>query len=666
MAFRPDSSRRRYRQYKSDLQAKRTEGTRGTAAAHRREKKSKAKRHRGFGELFRSFLGLCRAYRWSIAFSLVTVTLATGFALVPPAATGFVLDHVLGEKPAPAWAERIGLVGDGRHLLVVVGVAMIALAVVSIAIGMTGRYLNTRNVKQLQSLVRRRCFERAIRLPLHKVHEMKSGGAASILREDAGSVAELLFSMVYNPWRAVVQLVGTLIVLAIIDWRLLVGSLLVFPIVYVTHATWIARIRPVWRDIRATRQGVDSHATEAFGGMRVVRSFGRQRSETDRFIRGNHLMIRQELLAWWWSRTVDIAWSVLIPAASALLLWYGGTRILDDRAAVAAGELAASEALTTGDLVMFLFYLVMLLEPIALLASSATNFQNSLAALDRVLDLLEEPVEFARAPGDAKPRRIERLHGDVRIEGMSFRYPNTERDVLRDIDLVVPAGSTVALVGPSGSGKSTLCNLVARFHDPTRGRITVDGIDLTEVDVETYRRRLGVVEQDIFLFDGTVGANIAYGRREATPEDVRWAAEQAQAAGFIEELADGYDTLVGERGVKLSGGQRQRLAIARALLADPDILILDEATSSLDTESERLIQASLVRLMEGRTSFVIAHRLSTITHADRIVVLENGAIVEQGTHEELMAQDGRYARMVRLQAADPRSLEVGSLETPGR
>ncbi len=655
MASPRSTSRNKYRIYKEEVRKRREQLAEELPDFEVASNRHRGKRNyqRSFFELFTEFIGLLRGHRGIVAACLGTVTIATGLSLLVPLGTKVIFDTVSGDAPAaetlPSW---VPLPDNPSAVLTAVAIGMVSLTALSQAFNIWGRWHMTRTTKRVQVGVRRKVFDHAVRLPLHRVYDLKSGGVASILREDAGGVAELLFAMLYNPWRAIIQLIGSMAILAWADWRMLIGALTLIPITWYTHRTWISRIRPMYRDIRQSRTRVDSHATEVFGGMRVVRAFGRQRSEARSFTANNHLMARQELYVWWWARGVDIVWQIAIPTAIAALLWYGGHRILDDRAAVAAGQMTAKEAFTIGDLGAFVHYLGMLLGPIATLANSATGLQNSLAGLDRILDLLDEGTELTESRGTRliDPDKIE---GHVAIKDLQFSYTGSDEEVIRHLDLDIKAGQTVALVGPSGAGKTTLCNLIARFYKPSGGSISIDGIDLMDIHPDSYRQLLGIVEQDVFLFDGSIADNIGYGRRYATREQVVEAAKLANAHEFIVRLDDGYESYIGERGVKLSGGQRQRLAIARALLADPRILILDEATSNLDTESEQLIQVSLERLMRGRTSFVIAHRLSTIRHADVIVVLENGSLTEAGTHDELMDRSGRYREMVELQTRPP-------------
>ena len=632
----PASSSRRYAEYRRQLRQKRAAAETATAdePAHRRT--------RSFARLFLEFLRLLRSHSGGLIVALATLTIATVLRLLPPLATKLVFDNVLAAEPLPAWWMQWQLPTDRYQVLYFVAGVIIGVSLLATAIHLSGRWLATKAVNRVQVAIRRRVFAHAVRLPLHRVYQLKSGGATSLLREDAGAVAELVFSLLYNPWRAIIQLVGSLIVLTWVDWRMMIGGLLLLPAVYVTHRTWINRIRPLYRDIRSRRQDIDGQTTEAFGGMRIVRTYGRERSETSRFVTGNHLMVRQQLFVWWWTRVIELIWEVLIPLASVALLLYGGTRVL-------AGEL------TIGDVTMFLIYLTMLLGPLETLANSATNLQNGLAGLDRVLDLLAEPLETSHTP-PTRSLDPHQVQGRITFAGVSFQYPGSQQPVLEKINLEIEPGTMVALVGRSGAGKTTMTNLVARFYDPTAGCVQLDGIDLRELPVEAYRRQLGIVEQDVFLFDGTIAENIGYAARHATPSDIRAAAIAANADEFIRQFEAGYDTLIGERGVRLSGGQRQRLAIARALLADPRILILDEATSNLDSESERLIQHSLARLMEGRTTLVIAHRLSTIARADQIVVLDAGRIVARGTHQELLASSPKYRQMVELQTTDSDTL----------
>ena len=593
-------------------------------------------RVRSSWQLVREFFGLLHPYRWQISLTLLSVTLSTLLGLLPPAGTKFIVDYVLNGVPVPPWMTALfpSLNSPMRLLSAAVGV-VICVSLLKIIIHIWGRWDATKTSKKIQLEVRRKVFDHAVRLPLHRIHELRSGGVASVLREDGGSVGELVFGMLYNPWRAVIQLIGSFVILAWVDWTLLIGALVLLPTVFVTHRAWINSIRPQFRAIRKQRESIDAGAAESFAGMRIVRAFSRQKRESARFSEENNMMARQELYAWWWMRAVEMVWEALIPMASAGLLFYGGWRVINGH-------------MTVGDLMMFLVYLLMLLEPLAALASSATQFQNSLSGLDRILDLLGEPREMESTPHSLRADR-NKTAGQMFFEDVTFLYPGTQTPALSDINLKVKAGQTVALVGPSGAGKTTICNLVARFYDPTSGRLTLDGRDLRDYDVESFRALLGVVEQDVFLFDGSIGQNIAYSRKHATAEEIRKAAEIANALEFIDKLPAGMNTLIGERGVRLSGGQRQRLAIARAVLADPRLLILDEATSNLDTESEQLIQQSLSRLMKGRTSFVIAHRLSTIAGADLIVVVEGGRILQTGTHAELMELGGKYRTMVEQQ-----------------
>ncbi len=638
------SSRKRYRAYLTRFAQTRQKAKQEKLTVNFHGADRSRKRTRSFGTLFVSFMALARPYRTRIAFALATLTVSTLLGLVSPAATKVVIDNVLGGAPLQGrWADVLGGVDGSRGMLLAwLAGAVVVVSITSTIVGIAGRYQVTRTAKLLQTAMRRRAFGHAMQLPLHRVQNLRAGGVSAIIREDAGGVAELVFAMLYNPWRAAIQLVGILTILALTDWRLLIGSLLLFPAVLLTHRTWIGRLRPLFRDVRQQVGEVDSTASEAFSGVRVVRGFARQKFEGIRHGTSLDLLARQEVLAWWWSRGIEIAWQLLIPLASAGLLWYGGTQVLAGR-------------ITTGELIMFLTYLVMLLGPLESLAQSATGLQTNLAGLDRTLDFLAEAPEMPDRPGAT---RLERntVRGAVTVEDLRFRYPDRPEDVLRGVTFTTRPGEMTAFVGVSGAGKTTLCNLIARFFDPTSGRILLDGRDLRDIQLASYRRVLGIVEQDVFLFDGTVADNIRYADPGATDERVRWAAQMANAAGFIAKMPEAYETLIGERGTKLSGGQRQRIAIARALLADPRILILDEATSNLDTESERAIQTALIELMRGRTSFVIAHRLSTIMHADRIVVLKDGEIEQMGTHDELMARGGHYQQMVLVQTAPPARL----------
>ncbi|HET7041633.1 MAG TPA: ABC transporter ATP-binding protein, partial [Gemmatimonadales bacterium] len=378
----------------------------------------------------------------------------------------------------------------------------------------------------------------------------------------------------------------------------------------------------------------DGRVGETFSGIRVVRAFRRELWELFGYLRGRHTVLRKELFAQRRELVIWTTWGLLVSAVNVVIVWYGGWLNIRGGA-------------TVGDIMAFQWYTFLLLNPIWNLVNSFSELQRSLAAMERVFEVLAMPEDKPDRPGARlAPARVEEL----RFEHVGFEY-REGLPVVQDFDVTVPGGSVVALVGRSGAGKTTVTDLVARFHDPTTGRILLNGTDLREFALGSYRGLQALVQQEVFLFDGTVRDNIAYGGTgEITDADVEAAARRANAHEFILQLPEGYETLIGERGVKLSGGQRQRLAIARAILAAPEILILDEATSNLDTESEQAIQAALTDLLAGRTTFIIAHRLSTVRRADLILVMEGGAIVERGGHDELMAARGTYHAMVMRQA----------------
>ncbi len=642
VAPRVGSSSARFRRYREEL-TRRAREKREDARG-----KPKGALHRSFAELIRAYLGLLVPYRSGLIVAFVALAIATTLALIPPAGIKIAIDSVFSDKPLPPIVQRfapswINLSEKGEVLALVAGITLVTI-IIKVCVSLIGRTRATIVAKLLQVAMRRRAFAKAIHLPLARVHELKAGGVASLIREDAGAAGELLFGLLYNPFRAIIQLTGSLIILAWTDWRLLVGAIVLLPMVWFSHRTWVGRIRPIYRDLKKLRDEIDGHASESFSGIRVVRGFAREEAEAARFARGTNLQARTELLVWWWSRGVEIAWELFIPMATALLLWYGGMQVVNGR-------------LTAGDLVMFLTYVTLLLGPLEVLANTATNLQTGLASLDRTLDLLGEEDEFAQTAARATLKLApQQVRGDVCFDGVSFHYASSDRLVLDSVSFTARAGTTVALVGHSGAGKTTLSNLVARFHDPTHGAVTMDGHDIRDIELACYRRLLGIVEQDVFLFDGTIRENIAYARPDASDAAIAHAARVARADVFIAKLEEKFETRIGERGVKLSGGERQRLALARAVLADPRILILDEATSNLDTESERHIQAALGEILRGRTSFVIAHRLSTIREADLILVMEDGKVVERGTHDELIRSSGRYATMVVLQTEARRDI----------
>ncbi len=524
------------------------------------------------------------------------------------------------------------------HQLHVIGFAIIAIIVLRQVFESLRSFRTTVLNANVIFRLRKRLFERLLSLALGELADMKAGGITSRLSGDIDSVSGLVQMAIISPGVALIRIFLTCGILLFLSWRLALGAAIGLPVLAVASYGWLRLVRPIYRSMRDDRASIDARVTETFGGIRVVRSFRREPREELGYALGHHTVIRKTIYAEWMELVLSTIWGLLIPGISLLIVWYGGLLVL-------RGAAPGTRPTTVGDIFAFQIYAVLLIQPVWQIVSSVSQTQKSLAAMERVFEVLNmkpDKPDVADAI-DAPPAVL-----DFQFDNVRFEY-RAGVPVIRDFILSVPGGATVALVGPSGAGKTTLTDLIARFYDPTSGVIRLNGVDLKQLRLASYRSMLAVVQQDVFLFDGSVRENIAYGKRGATAEDIKDAARRANAHEFIDALPQGYDTLIGERGFKLSGGQRQRLSIARAILANPQILILDEATSNLDTESEQLIQASLAELFKHRTTFVIAHRLSTITHADLIVVMENGQIIESGKHEELMERRGLYYEMVERQ-----------------
>ena len=562
---------------------------------------------------------------WPTAIMLIVLSLSAAvLEMTHPLFLRYILDEVLLDDTIARqrrWT-MLNLAGIGFLAIILFG------ELLNVYKNYRTRQLNVRVMLSL----RRSLFERMIHLPLSKLTEMKTGGIISRLTGDVDSTSGLLQMGIVSPGVSLMRLVIALGMLFYLNAQLALISLTILPVA-MGISFWVARrIRPIYRSIRSDASRVDARVGEAFAGVRTIRGFQQEPFEERYHAIGRHSIVRKQLFAHRRELALWTIWGFMLSSINLVAVWFGGKLYLDGSASI-------------GDIMAFQWYALLLLNPVWQIVNSFSELQRSLAAMERVFEVLGMARDKPDRP-DAREAPV--VVHELRFENVDFHY-NPGAPVLKNVNLVVPGGSTVAFVGRSGAGKTTATDLVARFYDPVDGAIRINGKDLREIQLASYRRMLGIVQQEVFLFDGSIRENIAYGRPDASDQDIVDAAERANAAEFIANLKNGYDTLIGERGVRLSGGQAQRLSIARAILADPQILILDEATSNLDTESEQLIQQSIAQLLVGRTTFVIAHRLSTVAKADLIVVLENGEIAEQGTHSSLMEAGGLYAQMVTRQ-----------------
>lgn len=480
--------------------------------------------------------------------------------------------------------------------------------------------------------IRAAVFKKLQRLSVSFYDKNKTGTIMSYVTNDVNALQS---AMVENTIEMITEgfiLIGSVVAMIYLDWRLTLFTVCTFPVVLWLMEFFGKKIRKTGGRIQECTADITSVLQESVASARVIKSFVREDYEVDRFDVENRANFRANMKNAQLMATLTPVVELAAAIGVTMIIWYGGNNVING-------------TITAGSLVAFLTYAVNISNPIKRLTRVIGNIQKALAAAQRVFMIIDMPEEIAESR-DAK--QLPEVSGKVEFQNVSFAYDD-KGNVITDLSFSVKPGEVIAIVGPSGAGKSTIANLLPRFYDVNKGDIKIDGHSVREVTLDSLREQVGIVPQETMLFNGSVYNNILYGRLDATKEEIEAAAKAANAHDFIMQLTDGYETKLGDRGVNLSGGQRQRIAIARAILKNPRILILDEATSALDTESERVVQEALDRLMVGRTSFVIAHRLSTVKNADKILVLEKGNLVESGTHDELLALDGLYAHLYKIQ-----------------
>ena len=559
-----------------------------------------------------------RPYWRGLAITTVLILFNTLIGLLPPLFQRSIIDNVIGQKQLQLLAPLLG------------GLIIVYLLTAFTDFG--DQYLRHTIGERILYDLRVRLYDHLQRLSLSFFERTSTGELMSRVSNDVNALEQFMTHGTILAGVAVVRLVAATMVLLFLDWRLALVCLLPVPIITVGLRWFNRRTRPIYRRVRDRLGDVNMRLQDDLAGIRVIQAFSQELAELERF--------KNESARYMAERIASIKmWSTVFPALG-FFVDFGNVLVLG-----VGTYMVVQGQMTLGTLVAFMAYIVSFYEPIRRLTDIDNIIQQAVAAAERIFELLDQTPDVKDAP-EAVALPI--VRGEVCFEDVHFSYGDGD-EVLHDVDFTVRPGEVVALVGPSGAGKTSIANLLCRFYDPTHGRILLDGHDLRELQVASLRSHVAVVLQDTFLFNGTVRRNLLYGKPEATDDDLVAAAKAAYAHDFVMAMPKGYDTELGERGVKLSGGQRQRLALARAILADPRILILDEATSSVDAEAEYLIQQALDEVLKGRTALVIAHRLSTIRNANKIIALENGRIREVGSHGELLDRKGLYSQLYQRQ-----------------
>ena len=554
-----------------------------------------------------------------LGLGLILILIRSGAGLIVPYATKVLLDEIVPQND----------IGRMWVLLAVVASAILVQALVSFSLT---RLLSVQ-AQHMISQMRVQVQKKLMRLPIGFFDNQKSGGLVSRVMSDVEGVRNLVGTGFVQLVGGTITAAATIVILVQINWIMTISVLVPIVLFGFVMLKAFGVVRPIFRDRGKINADVKGRLTETLGGVRVIKAFNAEEQENKNFEKGVDTLyqnVKKSLTA-----------TALITSSSTFLIGLASTAIMG-----IGGYFMMGGSMTNGDFVSFTLYLGLMIAPIVQMSNIGSQLTEAMAGLDRTQELLN--MEEEDDP-EVRTNHLKDIHGDIEFDDVSFSYEES-KEVLHNISFTAPAGSVTALVGSSGSGKSTIAGLAATFLNPDSGEVRLDNHDLAKVNLRSYRQHLGVVLQDDFLFEGTVRENILFPRPDATEEELMAAVKGAYVDEFTDNFEDGLDTVIGERGMKLSGGQRQRLSIARALLADPKILILDEATSNLDTESEAFIQKSLNELMKDRTTFVIAHRLSTIRQADQILVIEEGKIAEQGKHDELLAQEGRYHKLFTYQS----------------